>query len=271
MRVRKSASPAVAIVFLVALGVMASSRPVHAQTCAPIPAGLVSWWKLEGSALDLLGSNNGALVGGSFEAAEVGQGYRPAGLGSLVQVPDNASLNPTTFTVDLWAKIDYFPVYNAPLVWKGQSSGADKTSPFGIGIYGTTEKPAFTGFPFGIIGNGTVSQEVRGGAVVPLGTFFHIAETADGTTLSLYLNGILVDSAPLQLVPGASTNDLQLGGVAQPGALNMLPGVIDEVEIHNQAATAAQILAIYLAGPEGKCLTTRTGASSWGQVRRSYR
>ena len=163
------------------------------------------------------------------------------------------------------------PGVQCTLVWKGQSNGADKTTPFGLGVYGTTEKPALTGFPFAVIGNGVVSQEVTSPTAIATGAFFHMALTADGTTLSLYVNGLLVDSAPQQLIPGASAYDLQLGGVAQPGALNMLPGVIDEVEIHNQAATAAQILAIYQAGPEGKCLTTPLRAKTWGQVRRSYR
>src|SRR4029077_13240321 len=50
--------------------------PTPPPTCTPPPAGLVSWWRGEGNALDQAGTNNGTLVGTViYGPGEVGQGF----------------------------------------------------------------------------------------------------------------------------------------------------------------------------------------------------
>ncbi len=241
--------------------------------CAPVPAGLVGWWRLEGNANDVTTLHNGVAVGGSFVAGEVGQGYTPANVGDGILVPDAPTLNPQQFTLDAWVRLDALPGYNVALVWKGNAAGADISSPFGLGIYGVTGgPPALAGLPFLTIGTGTSEQEIDSSTLAPLGPFFHVAATADGTMLSLYLNGQLVASAPQTVTPVASGFPLQIGGVTLPGALNPGPAVIDEVEIHDVAATAAEILAIYEAGPAGKCAdgAVPVESSTWGGLKARF-
>lgn len=240
--------------------------------CASVPAGLVGWWKLDGDGTDVTGFHDGTVVGGSFVPAVVGQGFRPNGVGTLVEVPDQPALNPSDFTIDLWARVDSLTDYNLALFWKGNAAGTDLSSPFGLGVYGTVEIPSRTGQPFLTVGNGASSQELDGGVVVPLGVFFHLAATADATTLSLYLDGVLIASTPRTVTSAPSTHPVQIAGVANPGALNLLVGVTDEVELHNVPASAEEILAIYRAGSEGKCQhPTPVEGSSWGRLKAIYR
>ena len=243
-----------------------------AQPCAPNPPGLVAWWKLDSNPADVLGAHNGVAIGGSFVPAEVLSGFRPGGLNSLVVVADSPALNPTTFTLDCWAKLESPPAVTPSLVWKGDQPGIAPTSPFGLGIYDTTQPPGLALRPFVTIGNGVGFQELDGSITVPIGQFFHLAATADGTTLSLYLDGVLVGSAPQILTPAASSYPLQIGGIPAPGGLNPGPDIIDEVELHNLAATPAQILAIYVAGSSGKCLgATPAAGPTWGSLKQRYR
>jgi hypothetical protein len=264
------------LLFLLSLVAGSLSMPRAAgagNPCAPVPPGLVGWWKLEGNGNDVTGLHNGVVLGGGFVPGEVGQGYAPAAVGDGLQVPDAPALNPQRFTLDAWVRLDALPLYNVGLFWKGNAAGTDVTSPFGLGIYGTIGgPPALAGLPFLTAGAVAVEQELDSGVLAPIGSLFHIAATADGTTLSLYLNGQLVASAPQTVTGVPSGYPLQIGGVTLPGAVNPGPTLIDEAEIHNAAATAAQILAIYEAGPAGKCpyIPTPARSSTWGRVKAYY-
>ena len=77
---------------------------VSAQTCAPPPSGLVSWWPGQGNANDNLGVNNGILEGGvTFAPGEVGQAFNFDGTNGTVFVPDSSSLRLTSqMTIEAW-------------------------------------------------------------------------------------------------------------------------------------------------------------------------
>jgi len=257
---------------LIALALTWAPRLAAATSCAPVPAGLVGWWRLDGNPGDVTGQHPGAVTGGSFVPGEVSQGLACPNPGEGVEVPDDPALSPPQFTIDLWARIDDLPEVNPSLIWKGSASGANVSSPYGLGVYGTSGGPPGTaGLPVLTVGYfPSGSQAVVGNVTIPIGTFFHLAATADGTTLSLYLDGQLVGSQPQQGVPVDLDHPLQIGAVTVPGAINPGPNVIDEVELHDRAATAAEIQAIYVAGAEGKCLATPAKSSTWGSLKILY-
>ena len=74
---------------------------------APIPAGLVSWWPLEGNATDVYGSNNGILQNSpTFVTGKVGQAMSVNGTNGI-SVPTSSSLNfgaGADFSIDAWIK-----------------------------------------------------------------------------------------------------------------------------------------------------------------------
>lgn len=43
-----------------------SARAEDDKRCTPLPPGLVSWWPGDGNANDIVGSNNGLLLGGTI-------------------------------------------------------------------------------------------------------------------------------------------------------------------------------------------------------------
>src|SRR5262245_15525608 len=81
---------------VLALGVFAPMFASAQMTNCVAPPGLVSWWRGEGNANDSVGSNHGALRGGTgFGPGRVGQAFAFDGVDDWVFVPDSASLRLT--------------------------------------------------------------------------------------------------------------------------------------------------------------------------------
>ncbi|MFA5318118.1 MAG: DUF2341 domain-containing protein [Patescibacteria group bacterium] len=79
------------------------------------------------------------------------------------------------------------------------------------------------------------------------GTWHHIAYTADGTNLNIYVNGVKETSGSFttSLTDAAATFFI---GVLYTGTNYFFPGQIDEVKIYNYARTPEEIREDYLAG-----------------------
>src|SRR5262249_50103824 len=85
-----SASEILAIVNAAGAGKCPSGPP---SNCAPPPAGLISWWPLEGNGADVAGSNSGTVTGNvTFVTGEVGAGMNCTGTEGVI-VPDSPSVN----------------------------------------------------------------------------------------------------------------------------------------------------------------------------------
>ena len=74
---------------ILSLMLCASSIAIAAQTCAPAPVNLISWWNADNNALDSRSRSNGTLTGTTFVAGQNGQGIRFA-----------APLNTDNFSAD---------------------------------------------------------------------------------------------------------------------------------------------------------------------------
>src|SRR6266403_1279646 len=77
----------------------------HAQNCAPVPSGLVGWWKGDGGTTDTVGSNNGVLVGNaSFAPGIVGQAFSFDGDNDSVMIGNPAALQLQDISIEAWIK-----------------------------------------------------------------------------------------------------------------------------------------------------------------------
>jgi hypothetical protein len=79
-----------------------------------------------------------------------------------------------------------------------------------------------------------------GTGALPLNTWSHLAGTYDGTTMHLYLNGVLVASLAQSGNIGTSLGSLMIGGNPLSAGKNFT-GKIDEVRIYNRALGASEI------------------------------
>src|SRR6185503_2524995 len=82
--------------------------PPPAPNCVPAPAGLISWWPLEGNANDVADGNPGTVTGSAaFVAGEVGLGLNCTGVPQGVTVSNSPSLNfgpGVDFSIECWVK-----------------------------------------------------------------------------------------------------------------------------------------------------------------------
>lgn len=215
---------------------------------------MVGWWAGDGNANDITGNhNNGTISGGvTFVPGEVAQAFSFDGSSGFVSVPDSPSLDITdAITIDAW--INPFSAGDTLgtlfVMLKGDNCCSD-TQSFGFG-WGTESMLQSIVFR---LGNSTTNTEVRSDPI-PLNEFTHVAGTYDGTTIRLYVNGVLDVSATTDLGPLQITSSpLIMGSSLRNGTTQeFFHGLVDEVEIFNRALSADEILAIYNAGSSGKC------------------
>ncbi len=209
------------------------------RECVPPPPGMVSWWPGEGNAHDIIGANNGTLVGGvTFSTGEVGRAFRFNGR-DYVAVPASPSLNLPQITIDAWIFANAPGVGTVPRI---VSWAADA---FEIGDYFNTGRlgvwlPSLgwqdTGFP------------------IRTNSWVHIAVTHDGTTLRVYANGALIPGATYAAPMSLNNGPIRFGNrVNCSGVCEAFVGLVDEAELFGRALEESEIKAIYDAGHRGKC------------------
>jgi uncharacterized repeat protein (TIGR01451 family) len=205
------------------------------RSCAPVPSGMVAWWKAEDNALDLIGTNDGNLQGGvTYAAGKVGQAFSFSVDGAMVTIPHHTTLlldSNQAATFDGWFR----------------STGGDgmvigKHSA-GIGWFFTTGQGCYFG-DHHIGGSGV------GGLNINDGLFHHFACVKDGTTYREYIDGVLLAE---DTGPNAGTPDYGPVEIGRYEFGAQLTGIVDELEVFHRALSTPEIQAIYNAGSAGKC------------------
>jgi hypothetical protein len=233
-----------------AFGVILSSNAVlvvnnNQTNCATPPAGLISWWKGDGNALDQFGGNHGTLSGNvTFGSAEVGQGFFIDGTGPLVNITNTTSLQVQDLSIELWVRRASSTVVSR----NGNGNGHI----FGFGPGGYTLYMDPSGHPsLGKTGVSAVSCT----AAITDTNLHHVAVTKSGSTVVFYIDGTSLPAAAYN--PGFTfSGPVYIGGVA--GDANFY-GTVDEVSVYNRGLAAAEVLAIYSADGSGKCLAPPPG------------
>ena len=240
--------------------VLALSGLTAAEICIQPPDGLVSWWPGDGNANDIQSGNNGMLEGGAaFDVGMVEQAFSFNGVngGGGVNLGNVTAFDftPTSsFTIDAW--INSFGLTD-PSVQDTQfiiSLNYQCSNTFqGLAIQNTTGKAYFA-----VRDDNGMGVFILSPSPLSANTFHHIAGvrevTDSGKTVKLYVDGVLVATAPDPSTGPLARNTTDFIGrrfpCADTGTFN---GLIDEVEIFNRALSAAKIQAIFAAGSAGKC------------------
>jgi len=220
------------------LGPYSPTATATTQAAPPPPQSLVAAYGLNEGAgtvvADASGNaNHGTVVGtvawttqGRFGNALVFNGTN-----TRIAVTDAASLDLSIAgTIGAWVKLDALNQWHG-VIAKG-SANRDSAHNYGLEITDTNRVIC-------ILGDGTSSIDVQSTVTVVAGQFFHLACTWDGSTLSLFIDGVLNASTAQTLTPAANTAPLFIGQFG--GNADRLRGTIDEVRIHNRALSAAEI------------------------------
>ncbi len=223
-------------------------------------AGLAAYYKMdEGAGATTAdataNANTGTLVGATFvvAGAPISCGAPPPpppppapltpvasgaalqfnGVNASVQIPDSASVSPTgPVTVEAWIKRAVLGVQHS-IVEKygcvaGQGGYALRVTSGNKLLFGTRDD----------CNNGS---SVTGTANIPAGVWTHVAGHWDGTTLRVFVNGVLDGSLATTRNPKDGPTALKIGERGNGGT--PFNGVIDEVRLWSGARSAAQIAA----------------------------
>lgn len=216
-----------------------------------LTTGLVGYWKLDeasgSSAADSSRQgNDGMLIG-----LDPTQSWQPGKRGSSVQIPYDFTLHgirviPTArlntlqrFTISAWVYRIANPNLHTSIVSRQLNNSLREVYnlTFDTGELLLYVAPSATAAP-------TV---VRAGLVTPVGVWTHVAASFDGSTLRLYLNGVMRAVAAHAMALAASSNPIFLGNNLNPSPTDLDPlgGRLDEVLFYDKALSleAIQLLA----------------------------
>jgi hypothetical protein len=208
--------------------------------CIPPPAGIVSWWKAEGNALDHAGTNHGTLQGQTaYGPGRVGQGFTLDGSGDGVRVGNPAELRLQNFTIEGWIK-------RGNVLRASSNPGGGSIFAYGHGGY------SLGMFDNGVLFFSRVGVSYVGSSVAITDTnFHHVAVTKAGTTVVFYIDGT-PHAAPSYSASFTFSTPAAIGARGDNLANSFL-GMVDEISVYNRALSVAEIQAIHSTGGSGKC------------------
>lgn len=198
--------------------------------CAPMD-GMISWWHGDDDYDDAVGSNDGLTAGGvTFAPGVDHDGFNLNGTtGSFVDVPDDASLSPSEITIDAWISA---PVLGGRIV--------DKITAFGSDGY----LMDMNGDHLRMIVGGWLLNST---SAIPAGMFVHVAMVYTGSSMRLYVNGVLDAHAEGTFPPAPVNNrSLRIGADSNGGSL--FTGIVDEPRIFGRGLSDAEVQSLFWQG-----------------------
>jgi hypothetical protein len=174
--------------------------------------------------------NTGTIVNATWTTSgKFGGALSFNGSNAQVVINDAASLHLTTgVTLEAWVNPSSAPAGWQDVIYKALDNyyleaGSTNSNKPGAGVLLTS----------------SAEPLAYGTAQLAASTWTHMAMTYDGTTIKMYVNGVLASSTVQSGTITTSTNALQIGGDTTYG--QYFKGLIDEVRVYNVALTQTQI------------------------------
>ncbi|MFC5270244.1 LamG-like jellyroll fold domain-containing protein [Adhaeribacter terreus] len=205
---------------------------------------LVGYWEMEETNGNTLfdasaNANNATTVGNPIKVAGVaGQALQLNGSNQYATVPSSASLNiNNAITLAAWIKPEQSGSAQV-ILKKGLTGDAD-----GYELSLTSTRKIL--FRYNQVSGGS-DYKAQSSILHPTDgdTWMHIAATFDGTTIKVYINGVLNKTETLSSPPAIASNNLPLAIGGQSTGNNLFKGAIDEPKIYNVALTSAEISSL---------------------------
>ena len=224
--------------------------------------GLVSYYPFTGNPNEVTGNGlNGITQNGaqltSDRFGNPNSAYYFDGVDDFIQIPSNASLNPSTaFSIALYfnpeqssvqtliGKIAYFAGVGT------QYQIAINFGPFPGVLYGTNPPAnSCAGVPL----NGAY---VNTGGSLPNNQWYCVVATFESGVMKIYLNGILIQTttAAFSNLNVCSNADVQIGSWWN-GDQQRFKGKIDDIRFYNRAINATEVATLCTQAPATACNT----------------
>jgi hypothetical protein len=231
-----------------ALWLGVASSPVCALAADLSDKGLVAAWSFDETAGDEVKDHSrqgldGTLQGAKRVEGKIG-GAIQCGQDALVQVPHALALDgfKDGLTISAWVK------RHADTSWNMIISREVKDGPseyFGLAVF--KGKALFSVDP-----DGAHYQNIKSDDDVPVGEWIHLAGTYDNKTITLFVNGRPVKSAP-GTVPFKfnDTNPVIIGGNTNRKGktwVDCFHGLIDEVRLYGRALDTEEVATLATDG-----------------------
>ncbi|MBI3596887.1 MAG: fibronectin type III domain-containing protein [Nitrospirae bacterium] len=189
---------------------------------------------------NLFEPNDGMTSGPVSVAGHTNQALSFDGVDDYIEVPANASLDPTAITIEAW-------------IYRQTSAAIGTVVSKGFGNHEYRFQVTAAGNIQWITGDGVVDAAVvlTSAGTVPGTTWTHVAVTGNSSGHKIYINGVLdanVSATPY-LAP-ATMDTLTIGTEdASPFFTSYFNGRIDEVRIYNRALTEPEIVSVMATPP----------------------
>lgn len=207
---------------------------------------LMGYWQFEGNANDCSAQkNNGTISGATIVGGRYGKGlqFRGPGNADYFLTQDSSSLTfGKTMTVAFWTKLNSTVSGGWATGWV-EKFGNDSDVSFWVFHSNGNGRVRFVVSPDGLWAS---RVEVVGTTNLPLNEWHHIAVVANGSSLRIYVDGVLDNAPPFPVFSANifdSAEGIAMGTHVQDPNFT-LNGIIDEVRIYNRALSAAEIAAL---------------------------
>ncbi|MDP3724574.1 MAG: DUF2341 domain-containing protein, partial [bacterium] len=211
--------------------------------------GLVGYWKLDesGSALSAKDYSEGGNNGGArnwtstnWTTGQISNAGALNGTNEYIEVPNNNSFNVSSLTMSAWIRVAAFPSTGEYPSIISRHNGGPTNAGYTLQISGTSGEAQKIRVA---IGDGDFQAAVSS-TNVAANVWYHVAGTFDGTTMTIFVNGVSENTATNGLTN--YSNVLQVG--YSPGNISgddYFNGLIDDVKIYNRALSANEIASDY--------------------------
>ncbi|WP_240766312.1 LamG-like jellyroll fold domain-containing protein [Paraburkholderia flava] len=184
-------------------------------------------------------THTGALIGGvTHVAGKSNNAISLDGSTGYVNLPDDLIVDVADFTIASWVN------WNGGAAWQRIFDFGSGTGRY---MYLSPKGGPNNRVRFAITTNGSYGEyRIDGTAALPTGQWTHIAVTLQGTTLTLYINGVAANSvanvpfAPWRVGPTAQN----WIGRSQFSADPFFNGLVDDFRIYRGALSASQVEAL---------------------------
>ncbi|MEZ6117393.1 MAG: LamG-like jellyroll fold domain-containing protein [Pirellulaceae bacterium] len=217
---------------------------------AEISEGLVSYWPLDGSFVDVVGQNDGELQGSDldpvFDPGRFGAGIRLDGIDQFVEIQgdeSNFDFVDQDFSISAWFTVDAFDKSWQALIAKGEGNRWRVHRRGGEDIMtwngGNADVPAYFPDDFGL--NSASDGELH-----------HFVGVSTADEVLMYIDGELVSVGP---APNIENNDMPVMIGENPDARGRTwAGLIDDVAIWGRGLDESEVSFLWNGG-EGRVPT----------------